>query len=46
MIENYQHTVTERFMRYVQIETQSDPNSNTYPTTERQKQLSKLLAEE
>ena len=46
MIENYQHTVTERFMRYVQIDTQSDPNSNTHPTTEKQKQLSNLLAEE
>ena len=46
MIKNYQHTVTERFMRYVQIDTQSDPNSNTYPTTEKQKQLSNLLAEE
>ncbi len=46
MIENYQHTVTERFMRYVQIDTQSDPESNTHPTTEKQKQLSNLLAEE
>ncbi len=46
MIKDYQHTVTERFMRYVQIGTQSDPNSNTHPTTEKQKQLSNLLAEE
>ncbi|HVX24946.1 MAG TPA: peptidase T [Parafilimonas sp.] len=46
MFKNYQHTVTERFMRYVQIDTQSDPNSETYPTTEKQKQLSNLLAEE
>jgi len=46
MIESYQHTVTERFMRYVKIDTQSDPNSNTHPTTEKQKQLSNLLAEE
>jgi tripeptide aminopeptidase len=46
MIENYQHTVTERFMRYVQIDTQSDPESNTHPTTEKQKQLSNLLADE
>lgn len=35
--------VAERFMRYVQIDTQSDPNSNTHPTTEKQKDLSKLL---
>ena len=29
--------LTERFMRYVQIDTQSDPNSNAHPTTEKQK---------
>lgn len=46
MLNNYQHTVTERFLRYVQIDTQSDPQSNTYPTTEKQKDLSNLLAEE
>src|SRR5690349_13448516 len=46
MIKDYQHTVAERFMRYVQVDTQSDPNSETFPTTEKQKQLSKLLAEE
>lgn len=33
-------------MRYVQVDTQSDPQSNTYPTTEKQKDLSKILAEE
>ena len=46
MIENYQHTVTERFLRYVQIDTQSDPTSNTYPTTSKQKNLSSILADE
>ncbi|UEG51246.1 peptidase T [Ferruginibacter lapsinanis] len=35
--------VAERFMRYVQIDTQSDPNSSTHPTTEKQKDLSRLL---
>jgi len=35
-----------RFMRYVQVDTQSDPTSNASPTTEKQKQLSKLLCEE
>ncbi len=39
-------TLTERFMRYVQIDTQSDPNSNAYPTTEKQKDLSKILQQE
>jgi tripeptide aminopeptidase len=36
----------ERFMRYVQIDTQSDPNSTAHPTTEKQKDLSKLLQRE
>ena len=38
--------LTERFMRYVQIDTQSDPNSNAYPTTEKQKDLGKVLQAE
>src|SRR3954452_10829335 len=46
MIKGYKHTVTERFMRYVQIDTQSDPESDTHPTTEKQKQLSALLTKE
>jgi tripeptide aminopeptidase len=36
----------ERFMRYVQVDTQSDPNSTVHPTTEKQKDLSKLLKRE
>ena len=36
----YHHTVSERFMRYVQIDTQSDPQAETFPTTEKQKNLS------
>lgn len=46
MIEGYEHTAAERLMRYVQIDTQSDPNSNTHPTTAKQKNLSNLLADE
>jgi len=38
--------VAERFMRYVQIDTQSDPYSTTFPSTEKQKDLSKVLVEE
>jgi len=38
--------LTERFMRYVQIDTQSDPNSEAHPTTEKQKDLSKILHQE
>ncbi len=45
-IPNYKHTAAERFMRYVQIDTQSDPNSPTQPSTEKQKDLSKILVEE
>ncbi|PZF70890.1 peptidase T [Taibaiella soli] len=45
-IANYKHTVTERFMRYVQIDTQSDPASPTQPSTEKQKDLSRILVEE
>ncbi|WP_245792990.1 peptidase T [Flavisolibacter ginsengisoli] len=33
-------------MRYVQIDTQSDPLSQSQPTTEKQKDLSKLLVKE
>ncbi|RAK38885.1 UNVERIFIED_ORG: tripeptide aminopeptidase [Chitinophaga ginsengisegetis] len=33
-------------MRYAQIDTQSDPMSNTFPTTEKQKDLSRLLVKE
>ena len=46
MFENYKFTAAERFLRYVQIDTQSDPLSRTNPSTEKQKDLSKILAEE
>jgi tripeptide aminopeptidase len=42
----YKHTVTERFIRYAKIDTQSDPNSSTIPSTMKQKNLGKLLVEE
>jgi tripeptide aminopeptidase len=38
--------VTERFLRYVVIDTQSDPASSTCPSTEKQKDLGALLARE
>lgn len=40
------HTVTERFLRYVQIDTQSDASSSTCPSTMKQKDLSRVLVEE
>ncbi|QEC76527.1 peptidase T [Mucilaginibacter ginsenosidivorax] len=39
-------TVTDRFLRYVTIDTQSDPTSVTFPSTEKQKNLSRLLVDE
>ncbi|MBK8967223.1 MAG: peptidase T [Saprospiraceae bacterium] len=42
----YKHTAQERFLRYVQIDTQSDPESKTIPSTAKQKDLSKLLVKE
>jgi tripeptide aminopeptidase len=42
----FNHTVTERFLRYVVIDTQSDPSSPTCPSTEKQKHLGRLLAAE
>lgn len=44
--DNYKFTVTERFVRYAAIDTQSDPGSSTCPSTEKQKNLSRLLVEE
>lgn len=38
--------VAENFTRYVQIDTQSDVNSKTVPSTLKQKDLSRLLVEE
>jgi tripeptide aminopeptidase len=43
---DFTHTVTERFLRYVVIDTQSDPASPTCPSTEKQKNLGRLLANE
>ncbi len=39
-------TVLDRFLRYVVIDTQSDPRSASQPTTEKQKDLGRLLVEE
>jgi tripeptide aminopeptidase len=42
----FSHTVTERFLRYVTIDTQSDPESPTSPSTEKQKDLGRVLVAE
>lgn len=41
-----EYTVSERFLRYVQIDTQSDASSKTCPSTEKQKNLGRLLVQE
>ena len=46
MIENYAFTVAERFLRYVQIDTQSDPQSKSHPSTSKQKDLGRILVQE
>jgi len=42
----FSHTVTERFLRYVTIDTQSDPESPRSPSTEKQKDLGRVLVTE
>ncbi len=39
-------SVQQRFITYVQMDTQADPNSNTSPTTKKQLDLSNLLVQE
>jgi len=46
MLEKYSFSVADRFMRYVRIDTQSDPQSATIPSTAKQKVLSGLLVDE
>ncbi len=44
--ENYQFTCVEKFLKYVKYDTQSDEESETFPSTEKQKVLSSDLADE
>jgi tripeptide aminopeptidase len=46
MIQISPDNIADRFMRYVRIDTQSDPVSSAHPTTEKQKDLSALLYKE
>jgi len=46
MIQINKNDIANRFMRYVQIDTQSDPQSGTHPSTEKQKDLSKIVVDE
>ena len=46
LIQVNANQLAERFMRYVKVDTQSDPLSTTSPTTEKQKDLSRMLVKE
>lgn len=43
---DYQYNCVDRFLRYVRYDTQSDPNSTTFPSTEKQKKLAAVLVKE
>jgi len=45
MVINQQNLI-DRFFRYAKIDTQSDPFSTSFPSTEKQKNLSRLLVKE
>ncbi|HET9937956.1 MAG TPA: peptidase T [Gaiella sp.] len=46
LAEELAEDVLARFLRYVVIDTQSDPTSTAYPSTDKQLDLSRLLVEE
>jgi tripeptide aminopeptidase len=46
MIKISADAIADRFMKYVKIDTQSDPTATSHPTTEKQKNLSNLLKNE
>jgi tripeptide aminopeptidase len=43
---SYSYSVEDRFLRYVQIDTTADPNSESFPSSSKQKDLGKLLVSE
>jgi len=45
-LANYKHTAADRFIKYVQVDTQSDASSPSQPSTEKQKDLSHILVQE
>ncbi|HNB92262.1 MAG TPA: tripeptide aminopeptidase PepT, partial [Saprospiraceae bacterium] len=42
-LPKFNYTVTDRFLHYVTIDTQSDPGSPTTPSTQKQKDLGRVL---
>lgn len=45
-MSKYKHLVEENFIRYAKIDTTADPNSTTFPSTMKQKDLAKVLVQE
>ena len=45
-MNNYKHQVRENFIRYAKIDTTADPNSTTFPSSMKQKDLAQLLVKE
>ena len=43
---SYSYSVEERFLRYVQVDTTADPNSTSFPSSAKQKDLSSMLVSE
>ncbi len=46
IIRDMKASILERFLKYVQIDTQSDEDSETYPSTQKQFNLARLLEKE
>jgi tripeptide aminopeptidase len=46
MPDDYKYTAASRFLRYVQVDTQSDPASPGQPSTAKQLELGRMLADE
>ena len=45
-MKNYKFSVLERFLDYVKIDTTADPDSISFPSSEKQKDLARLLVQE
>ncbi|MCB9223703.1 MAG: peptidase T [Crocinitomicaceae bacterium] len=45
-IDSYSHSVESRLVKYVQVDTEADPNSDSFPSSMKQKDLGKILVEE
>ncbi|WP_207424538.1 peptidase T [Desertivirga brevis] len=45
-LKSYQYISVSKFLNYVTIDTQSDPHSTSFPSTEKQKNLGRKLVED